>query len=137
MKNRILMRVLRIAVFLLFVPYTVTFGDEEASLTVYNHTLHFIHVIMNNDSFLYVGPGRSASFTTEGPVTVYVQAFYAPGQGIEGSAQSSYIIGGTTVVSDCNSGTSTCSTDPTAASASWTITADTLAANPPMVANGR
>ena len=131
MNSRLLIRVLRLVVLLIFVPYTVTFGDEEGTLTVYNQTLHFIHILMNNDPYLYVGPGRSTSFTTDQQTTVYVQAFYAPGQGVEGSAQSSFIIGGTVYKGDCSSGKSTCATDPAFASASWTITTDTLVAEQP------
>lgn len=129
MTKQFLAKILRIAALLLFIPYTVTFGDEESTLTIYNRTVHFIHVIMNNDPYLYVGPGRSVTFSTEDQTTIYVQAFYAPGQGIEGSAQNNFIIGGTVVVSECNSGTNTCSTDPAFSSASWTLTADSLVAD--------
>jgi hypothetical protein len=130
MKGFTPMRMLRIVTLLIFVPYTVTFGDEEGTLTIYNHTLYFIHVIMNNDPFLYVGPGRSASFSVDQQTTVYVQAFYAPAQGIEGSAQRTFTIGGTVYKTDCSSGTNTCATDPAFASASWDITPDTLGGTP-------
>jgi hypothetical protein len=131
MNTSSLTRVIRLVALLIFVPYTVTFGDSEGTLTVYNETLYFIHVIMNNDSYLYVGPGRSSTFATDEQTTVHVQVFYAPGQGIEGSAQNNFVIGGNVYKSDCTSGTNTCSTDPEFASASWTITPDTLVAELP------
>ena len=123
-----------IAILVLFIPYSMTLGDQDVSLTVQNATPYYLHVIMNGDAFLYIGPRRTASLSlsTDNEITVFAQAFYAPGQGIEGSAQNSFVIGGTVVKGDCSSGTQTCATEPAHSSTSWIITPNLLIEDPPV-----
>jgi len=64
--NLVRSKVISVAVVLIILfPYSISFGSEEVSLTIKNATAYYLHVIMNNESFLYVEPGRTTSFSTE------------------------------------------------------------------------
>lgn len=112
-------------IIVILLPYTVSFGNEDASMTVVNGTTHYIHAIMNNKPFLYIAPNRSAKLVTEGPASVVVEVFYSPGQGISGRATDSFLIGRSTKESTCNS--NTCETiNVPEGPVSWEITPDIL-----------
>ena len=113
----------------ILLPYTVSLGDEEASMTVVNGTTHYIHVIMNNKPFLYIAPNRSARHVTDGPTNVIVEVFYSPGQGISGRATDTFLIGHSTKESTCT-GSSTCATRVREGPVSWEITPDMLQETP-------
>ena len=46
---------------ILLCPFTFTFGDDNAVLTIMNLTSHYLHIIINGDSYLYVFPGASVT----------------------------------------------------------------------------
>ncbi|MDH4071444.1 MAG: hypothetical protein OEV30_13595, partial [Ignavibacteria bacterium] len=105
-------------------------GSEEVQLTVVNQTSHFIHVIMNGDSYLYVGPRGSAVFeaSAETQTSILAVAFYAPAQGIQGRASEHFVLGGEVLTTDCHYGRgSSCATQPTFPSVSWAVTPELLA----------
>jgi hypothetical protein len=115
-------------ILIILLPYTVSFGDEDASMTVVNETTHYIHVIMNN-AFLYIAPNRSARFVTDGPASVLVEVFYSPGQGISGRAADSFLIGRSTRESTCRS--NSCETvNVPEGPVSWEVTPDMLQETP-------
>ena len=109
----------------LLLPYTVSFGDEDASMTVVNGTTHYIHVIMNNKPFLYIAPNRSAQLVTEGPASVFVEVFYSPGQGISGRATSTFQVGRSAIESTCKGNTCETIRVPEGP-VNWEITPDIL-----------
>ena len=116
---------------LLLVAVDISIGADIARLTVINETEHYVHIIVDGDPFLYVSPGSGATFEKEGYSTVVAKVFYAPGQGIEGSVERSFVIapyepestGCDWVTFECE--TTTASGGPR----SWTVTADSLAAS--------
>ncbi len=107
---------------------SVTFGSDRSSLTVYNKTGRFLHVIIQGKSFLYISPGASARYETEGAATVAVTAFYAPGQGVVGSASRSFrIYPWRPESTGCDWTTTTCTTRPSSGGpALWEVAPDTL-----------
>ena len=65
---------------------TIAVGSEDSSLTVANKTEHYLHIIIDNTQFLYVAPDRAVTYTTNAKVSMLVEYFYAPGQGLSGSS---------------------------------------------------
>ena len=63
----------------------VSIGSEESSLTVANHTQHYLHIFIDGDPFLYVAPERSVTYVSAPKPDILVTAIYSPGQGIHGS----------------------------------------------------
>ena len=125
-----LLRLILAAVALL--PFSLSFGaDDEVQLTVINNTFYYLHVILNGEPNLYIAPGRSTTLTTpvNVPTTISATAFYAPGQGVRGSATESFTIGGEVYTTDCSGSgghSSGCTKEPLNPSTSWTVTADML-----------
>lgn len=66
-------------------PPTVSYGGDDARLTVMNSTDHYLHIIIDGNSNLYISPGRRVMHETEGPADFVVNVFYSPGQRIAGS----------------------------------------------------
>ena len=64
----------------------MSIGSEESSLTVANHTQHYLHIFIEGEAFPYVAPEHSVSHLSEPKPSVLVTVLYAPGQGISGSA---------------------------------------------------
>jgi len=98
--------------------YVVSIENSEVTVTIHNRTRHYLHVLINNQPYLYVAPGGSA-LTETGLTTVFVEVFYSPGQGISGGATKELTSVTTTTYSsnrsrDCstsgsNSGSNDCS----------------------------
>jgi hypothetical protein len=65
--------------------YVVSYEDGGVTVTISNGTSHYLHVLIDNQSYVYVAPGASAQ-TETGRFTVYVEAYYSPGQGVSGRA---------------------------------------------------
>ena len=117
---------------ILLCPFTFTFGDDNAVLTIMNLTSHYLHIIVNGDPYLYVFPGTSVTAESEGPTDFIVKAFYAPAQGIKGSAMRTIRVApyrpSSTGCDYSSTGGCECSTNPaTGGAALWEITPDTLA----------
>ncbi len=98
--------------------YVVSVEDGTVTVTIHNRTRHYLHVLINNQPYMYVAPGGSA-LTETGLTTVFVEVFYSPGQGISGGATRELTSVTTTTYSsnrsrDCstsssNSGSNDCS----------------------------
>ena len=81
-----LRNVLLFLVFLLLVNIvTIEAGSGESKVTVANMTDHYLHIVIEGNSFLYVAPRRSVTYVTGATPEVYIEVFYAPGQQIQGS----------------------------------------------------
>lgn len=65
--------------------YVVSYEEDEVTVTVTNATAHYLHVRINDESFLYVAPGASAQ-TETALMSASCEAFYSPGQGASGRA---------------------------------------------------
>ena len=63
--------------------------DYDAKWSISNNTDYYIHVIVNNEPYLYVRSHGSILVETESQI-VEVKAFYAPGQLISGSVTRKY-----------------------------------------------
>lgn len=125
--------------------YVVSVGDGNVTVTIHNGTRHYLHVLINNQPYLYVAPGGSA-LTETGLTTVFVEVFYSPGQGISGGATRELTSITTTTYSrresnDCsNSGSNDCSessstlvaTGYTRSPMSWDVSAYDLVADSTM-----
>jgi hypothetical protein len=109
---------------------SVSLGSDKASLTVFNRTNLFLHVVIQGRSFLYIAPGGSAQYETDGPASITVKAFYAPGQGVNGSANRSFrIYPWKPESTGCSWETGSCVTSPASGGPQmWEVTADTLTA---------
>jgi len=110
-------------------PYAISFSDQEMNFTLINQTPYYLHVTINNDSHLYIGPGRVVTEPVSGYGTVIAEVTYSPGQVISGTATKTFqpvrhdVTTGTNTCTDsgsnCQSSTSSSSTiDPI----SWTVT---------------
>jgi hypothetical protein len=111
-------------ILILLFPFTVSFGDAKAVVTVQNRTPYYLHVIMNDKPYLYVRPFGEAR-QESGHVLVHV--FYSPGQGISGSASKTIdavrVVGGSyeSTGFGCGSGPTTHSGPTT-----WAVTLSDL-----------
>jgi hypothetical protein len=63
--------------------------DYDAIWTIRNNTEHYIHIMVNNKSYLYVRSHNSIKVETNAR-NVEIEAFYAPGQLIAGSVTRNY-----------------------------------------------
>ena len=119
---------------LLSASVAVAIGGEPASLSVANQTPHVLHVVVAEKTFPSVAPGARATYVASGPATVAVTASYAPGQGVEGTAQRSFHLtpgpggsaSGTTFYFACTTNNSIVS-PVDGGPMLWKVTADTLA----------
>jgi hypothetical protein len=86
MKQALLRKILWTVVIVCFSSaYVVSFEDGEVPVTISNGTRHYLHMLINNQPYLYVAPGGSASLGVMWS-TVHVEVLYSPGQGISGRA---------------------------------------------------
>lgn len=117
----------------LILPLAVSLGGDKAKLTVTNGTDHYLHVIADGESSLYVSPGRGTTFQSDGPTDFVVNVFYSPGQGISGHATRTIrVVPFQPASSGCGLSGSRgfhCSTEPASGgSVVWEITPDSLQA---------
>ncbi|NIM66539.1 MAG: hypothetical protein GTO51_11245 [Candidatus Latescibacteria bacterium] len=77
-------------VFLLMLSVTISADENLAKMTVVNNTSHYLHVLIGDESYLYISPDRSVTQESEGHTTFVVKVFYSPGQGVSGSAERSF-----------------------------------------------
>jgi len=84
MKGTAIQHIIRVIVIVCFAStYVVSYENDNVTVTVTNRTSRYLHVLIDNSSFLYVAPGGHAQ--TETPrSTAFVEVFYSPGQGISG-----------------------------------------------------
>jgi hypothetical protein len=113
----------------MFIPVTISFGGDTVTLTVKNSTPDFLHAIIDGEPYLYIKPGLGVVHEAEGYVTLHVQVFYAPGQGISGSVERDMTLSPykpeSTGCSDNSSGGGgcECTTNPaTGGARTWEIT---------------
>lgn len=119
---------------LLCALFAVAIGDETASLIVTNVTPHVVDVVVADQTFPHLAPGARATYQSSGPATVKAKVTYAAGQGIEGSAERSFLIspyhppGSSTgyVYWGCTMG-GTIMSPASGGPMMWEVTADTLA----------
>lgn len=121
------------ALVLLATCFAIAIGDSTARLTITNLTSHDVKVVVADRTFPRVAPGAEATYQSSGPVTVGVTVSYLPGQGVEGSAQRSFVLSpyqppsyGTTVYFACTTNTGIVSPGY-GGPVMWKVTADTLA----------
>lgn len=123
-------------VFLLLLPYTASYSDSGGSISVRNATEMYLHIIVGGDPHLYVAPGGSISVSSEAG-THFISAFYSPGQGIAGVADTILSISRVeTQTADCQGNecnSSNCSSESESehstsyTSATWTVRPEALA----------
>ncbi len=125
----------------LICPLAISSSDDTVSLTVMNKTAYFLHVLMGDKSFLFIGPDKSAIYKTKGSASLHVQVFYSPGQGVSGYRTrdiniSPYRAESTGCSNDqssqsSNGGGCECSTNPASGGPrTWVITDDSLHVSP-------
>lgn len=117
----------------MLLPGMIVPGSDEVHVQVSNQTLHYLHVIINNQSFLYVPPGRSVSLDPEGQHLAVMAAFYAPGQGVTGQAEQTVEIPDYVASVDCGNGGLVCDEAPGATAGNpfvWSITPDMMLDQP-------
>jgi hypothetical protein len=122
------------AIVFLCACFAIAIGQQTASLTVKNLTSHTIVVALEDRTLPRVAPGAQAIYQSGVAETVRVSVSYAPGQGIDGSAQRSFylapyhppVTSGTTVYFACSTGGSIVS-PATGGPVTWQVTPDTLA----------
>ena len=114
---------------------SVAIGDETAILTVTNHTAHRVDVVVANQTYPNIAPGKDATYSSSAATTVSVTVAYAPGQGVDGSAQRSFQLEPYHAASVSSSGYGfylACSSGGRIVSPAyggpmhWSVTADTL-----------
>ena len=120
-----------VATALLAAFFAVAVGGETASLTVVNRTPHVVRVVVAGKTFPSVVPGARATYESSGPATVSARVSYAPGQGVEGSAERSFVLYAASSSSDysvywgCRMG-GTITSPQGGGPTMWNVTADTL-----------
>src|SRR5262245_19027192 len=110
----------------------VAIGDQTARLTVENRTSHSMVVVVADKTFSNVRPGTRVTYESSATDTVTATVSYAPGEGVDGRAERTFVLSpshgsspGTPVYWACmvNTGVS----DPNASLVVWGVTADMLA----------
>ena len=129
---RTILRAVVLSVFLL--SYVITFASDQVDVTVLNHTQQYLHVVINNEPFLYVAPGGVVQ--TQSGLTAFVEVFYSPGQSISGSGQkelTSTVTEGVIQSTSCSDERNDCenSTGSTRSESplSWTVIASDLSSH--------
>jgi len=86
MKEFLIRKTIWMLVILCFTSaYVISYEGNDVTVTISNGTLYYLHIMIDNQPFLYVGPGGNAFKTTQRS-TAHVEAVYAPGQGKSGRA---------------------------------------------------
>jgi hypothetical protein len=119
---------------ILLAPLTISYSDESVTLTVNNKTGHYLHIIIDDDPYLYVQPENNIIYESDKYVELDIKAFYSPGQGISGSIDTVISIkpykAESTGCSDNNnssSGGCECSTTPASGgSKTWDVNVSDL-----------
>ena len=118
------------AIVLLCAGFAIAIGDETANLTVMNRTKNVLTIVIANRTYKTVAAGAGVTYAS-GDSAVGVTAAYAPGQGVTGSAQRTFVLkyaragqGSYTYIA-C--GVNAPITSP--APITWDVTADTLASD--------
>ena len=114
----------RIAFLFFFFLFSVGIAPgQNYWVKITNKTGHYIHVLINNRSFLYIAPDDyiRASFPVR---ELQVKAFYSPGQDVSGMAERELYAAGTSQTG-CERDV-ICNTVP-APNVSWQVTAADLA----------
>lgn len=119
---------------LLCASFALAIGDPGVSLTVTNMTPHVVTVVVADKTFPRIAPGGEATYRSGDSATVSAVVSYAPGQGVEGSAQRSFHLApyhpatssGTSVYFACSTG-GLITSPATGGPMQWKVTADTLA----------
>ena len=75
------------AIVLLCAGFAIAIGEETARLTVTNQTTHVVTIVVADKTYPAVAAGGAITYTSGDSATVAVDVSYAPGQGVEGSAQ--------------------------------------------------
>ena len=122
---------------ILLLPLTITFSDENVTLTVNNNTGFYLHIIIDGEPYLYVKTGNNIIYESDKYVQLDIKAIYSPGQGVSGSADTMIAIKPyeekSTGCSDNRSsgGGCDCSTTPASGgSKTWNVDADQMQASP-------
>jgi hypothetical protein len=123
-----------LTVFLLLLPYTVSFGGSGTNFTLINGTSRYLHAVINGQQYLYIAPSARVDYESGSLTGVTADVAYSPGQGIKGKATKSFAVSIQTVggeASTCSSNNSghanTCSssteasTTTTVGPISWTV----------------
>jgi len=118
------------AIALLCAGFAIAIGDETANLTVTNHTPKVLTIVIGNRTWKTVAAGAGVTYASSSDsAAVGVTASYAPGQGITGSAQRTFVLkhagtsqGSYTYIA-CGVNAPITSPQPIL----WDVTADTLA----------
>lgn len=121
-----------VAVLFFILPLNVTYGDEDrATIQIINATEHYLHVIINGQSFLYIAPRNRVFHDSEETSKFDVRVLYAPGQGVTGNVDRTLEAPyrpASTGCEETSSGGCECVTNPPDyGSVIWEVTADTLA----------
>jgi hypothetical protein len=116
---------------LLCASFAIAVGGETANLTVMNHTPNILSIVIADRTYKAVPAGAGVTYAASGSDTVQVHVAYAPGQGVEGSAQRSFLLvhasGGQGSYTYIACGVNAPITTPNPIH--WDVTADTLAAS--------
>ncbi len=134
-----------IGVFLLLLPYAVSFGSAGPTFILNNQTPYYLHAILNDERIAYIPPGTTLTRTPSGYLTVSAEVIISPGQGKTGSVSRVFNTvvhttetGSHSASTDCSShdenntcSSSTGTNDVSSSSTTidpivWTVTADTL-----------
>ena len=133
MVDRKLLQRLGVFLALLALSVGISVGDEKARLSVLNSTGHYLHVIVDESSYLYLAPSSAATHEADGYSVFLVKVFYAPGQGVSGEAERTFRVApyeppGTGCRYSGRDGF-TCAQEPSTGGAQlWEVTPDTLGA---------
>jgi len=103
----------------LLIPPTVSIGSDGVSVRLVNQTRYYLHMIVDNQPFLYIAPGGWVAHQSN-DLSAGVKVFYSPGQGVSGSMDrivSSAMVQSSTADcrSDCNK-TNSCVTENSSSS---------------------
>ena len=135
--GRIPIRISTLMILLFLIAISISYGDEEARLTVVNKTEHYLNVIIDGSPFLYVSPERGVTHKSSAKPTFSVTVFFSPGQGVSGKIDTTLSVPYTSGDFGCSYGNQSgcdCSTTPAdAGAAMWEVTDSMLTTAPKII----
>lgn len=73
-------------------PYTFSFGAAGATFTLVNSTPYYLHVVVNNKTWVYVPPGGVVNHDAGEYANIFAEARYSPGQGARGRVARTFTL---------------------------------------------
>ena len=81
-----------VAILLVLLPYSLSFGDDQTTFTLINNTPYFLHAVINGKAYLYIAPYGNVVSDINAYSGATATVTYSPGQNIKGKATREFTV---------------------------------------------